>query len=196
MIKRPKIYLLAAILILVGGAIFLYLSSQRLPGAAPVTSISDNEPLVNNSNKMTITSPAFVDNQIIPAKYSCDGQGINPPLVFGDVPANAKSLALILNDPDAPGGDFVHWLIWNIDPATQDIKENAVPVGAVQGTNSANNQSYVGPCPPSGTHHYHLKLYALDTNLQLNPSAKKSDLEKAMEGHILEKMELIGLYSR
>jgi len=145
---------------------------------------------------MKIESPAFENNQPIPSKYTCDGEDINPPLKISDVPENAKSLVLIVDDPDAPFGAFTHWIVWNIDPKTSFIEENSVPDGAIVGVNDFGKNSYGGPCPPSGTHHYHFKLYALDSTLNLDKNSKKKDLEKAMENHILEKAEIIGIYKR
>ncbi|MBI2027657.1 MAG: YbhB/YbcL family Raf kinase inhibitor-like protein [Deltaproteobacteria bacterium] len=145
---------------------------------------------------MKIESSAFEHNQKIPSKYTCDGHDLNPPLKFLDVPQEAKSLVLIMDDPDAPVGTWDHWLIWNIDPKVSDILENAVPQGAVEGTQSWDHTGYGGPCPPSGTHRYFFKLYALDTKLDLSKSSRKKDVESAMKGHVLSSAELIGLYSR
>ncbi len=145
---------------------------------------------------MKIQSPAFNSNESIPAKYTCDGENIGPPLAISEVPDGAQSLALISDDPDAPNGDWVHWLVWNIDPATQVIEENGVPQGSTEGVTSFGKPGYGGPCPPSGTHRYFFKLYALDTMLDLGPDAKKSQVLQAMDGHILEQAEIIGKYSR
>ncbi len=145
---------------------------------------------------MKISSSAFQDNTLIPAKYTCDGQNFNPPLTFDNVPAGSKSLALIMDDPDAPNGTWVHWVVWNIDPKTVEIKEHSVPAGAHQGINDFKRNDYGGPCPPSGTHRYFFKLYALDTMLPLSQRTTKADLENAMHGHIVEKAETIGLYRR
>lgn len=145
---------------------------------------------------MKLTSPAFGNNLPIPSKYTCDGEDINPPLEISEVPEGTQSLVLIMDDPDAPVGIWDHWVVWNINPSIISIEENSVPEGAVQGMNSFGKQPYGGPCPPSGTHHYHFKLYALDTKLELDPSSKKEDVEKAMEDHILEQAELVGLYQR
>ncbi len=143
---------------------------------------------------MKISSPAFSTE--IPAAYTCDGQNVNPPLTISELPAGTVSLALIVDDPDAPRGDWVHWLVWNIDPATTEIAENSVPSGAVQGTTDFGETAWGGPCPPSGVHRYVFKLYALDAKLDLPPSAKKSDLAAAMQTHILNQTELISTYSR
>lgn len=145
---------------------------------------------------MKLESPAFEHNQKIPSKYTCDGKNINPPLKIESVPEATKSLVLIMDDPDAPRGTWVHWTLWNISPDTKEIPENSVPAGAVQGQTSFGKPGYGGPCPPSGTHRYFFKLYALDATLELSPQADRATLETAMEGRILDKAELIGLYSR
>ncbi len=145
---------------------------------------------------MKLTSSAFTNNSNLPAQYTCDGAGTNPPLRISDVPTNAQSLVLIMDDPDALAGTFVHWLVWNIEPQPIEIEENSLPNGAISGTNSARRTGYVPPCPPSGTHHYVFKLYALDIKLDLTPNAGKDNLEQAMQGHILDSVELISLYSR
>ncbi|MFA5872069.1 MAG: YbhB/YbcL family Raf kinase inhibitor-like protein [Parcubacteria group bacterium] len=152
---------------------------------------------INSSNHMQIISPAFAPNESIPQKYACDGQNINPPLEISGIPENAKSLALIIDDPDAPvSGGFVHWVLFNIDPSVKAIAENSAPSGAIQGTIGSGSVGYTGPCPPSGIHHYHFKLFALDDKLNLDSSAKRSAVENAMEGHILDQAVLIGLYQR
>lgn len=145
---------------------------------------------------MKIESPVFDHKKEIPSKYTCDGEDINPPLTFKNIPQNTKSLTLIVDDPDAPKGIWTHWLLWNINSETKEIRENVLPHGAIQGKQSWGKAGYGGPCPPSGTHRYSFKLYALDTKLDLPPEADKAQLERAMEGHILANAELIGLYSR
>lgn len=145
---------------------------------------------------MKITSPAFTHNEKIPAKYTCDGEDKSPPLKIAGVPANALSLVLISDDPDAPMGTWVHWLVWNLEPSVVEISENTVPSGGVEGTTSWKRTGYGGPCPPSGIHRYFFKIYALDCKLDLKPRADIVDLERAMEGHVLDQAELIGLYSR
>jgi Raf kinase inhibitor-like YbhB/YbcL family protein len=142
---------------------------------------------------MKITSPAFAHNAIIPTKYTCQGQDISPPLTISDIPEGTISLALINDDPDAPMETWDHWLIWNIKP-TGEIKEDSAP--GTQGKNSWGRNDYGGPCPPSGTHRYFFKLYALDSELDLPKGATKAELEEGMEGHILEQAELIGLYKK
>lgn len=145
---------------------------------------------------LRIVSPAFEAKGMVPAKYTCDGADVSPPLAFEGVPGNAKSLALIVDDPDAPRGTWVHWVVWNIDPKTGQLAEGAAPAGAKQGMNDFRKKAYGGPCPPSGTHRYLFKLYALDTLLTLSQAAGKRDLEKAMKGHILDQAETVGLYGR
>ena len=145
---------------------------------------------------LQLVSPAFKHNEFIPEKYTCDGKDINPPLLIENIPSGTKSMALIVDDPDAPAGTWVHWVVWNISPDTKEMKESSVPEGAQQGVNDFRKKEYGGPCPPSGTHRYFFKLYALDTMLNLGSKAKKSDVEQAMKGHILEKTELIGRYRR
>lgn len=146
--------------------------------------------------ELAISSAAFQNNGSIPAKYTCDGADVNPPLKIENVPSTAKSLALIVDDPDAPMGTWVHWVLWNIDPGTGEIRENSVPKGALPGMNDFRKQKYGGPCPPSGTHRYFFKLYALDRALSLHAQATKGDLEKAMKGHIIGEAQVIGLYKR
>lgn len=145
---------------------------------------------------LTITSPAFTHKAAIPDRYTCDGRDINPPLLIGAVPDGAKSLALIMDDPDAPGGTWVHWVVWNIPPLIREIEEHSLPAGTVQGLSSWQRNRYGGPCPPSGTHRYFFKLYALDTTLNLPPSTAKADLERAIQGHIVAQGELMGTYRR
>jgi Raf kinase inhibitor-like YbhB/YbcL family protein len=164
-----------------------------------ILAVSFSSAIAKEKKKMSelkITSPAFVTNGYIPARFTCDGTDINPPLEISHVPAEAKSLALIVDDPDAPIGMWVHWVAWNIDPATREIAEDTVPHAVIQGKNDWKRNSYGGPCPPSGVHRYFFKLYALDTKLNLGAGTTKTDLEKAMQGHILAKGELIGLYKR
>jgi Raf kinase inhibitor-like YbhB/YbcL family protein len=143
--------------------------------------------------ELTIVSPAFESNKSIPSKYTCDGDDVNPPLNIKGTPEETKSLVLIVDDPDAPMGTWDHWIVWNIPP-TNKIEENSVP--GTEGLNNFRRHSYGGPCPPSGTHRYFFKVYALDTKLDLNPNSRKKDVEKAMKDHILAKGELVGLYSR
>ena len=148
---------------------------------------------------MLLISPSFENGKLIPKKFTCDGGSINPELRIENVPGGAKSLALILHDPDAPiPGGFTHWVIWNIDPAVPLIKEESVPPGAEEGLNGSGEVGYMGPCPPPGhgMHHYQFRLYALDSPLELPASTKATDLEAEIEKHLIESTELVGLYQR
>ncbi|RMG60990.1 MAG: YbhB/YbcL family Raf kinase inhibitor-like protein [Deltaproteobacteria bacterium] len=145
---------------------------------------------------LKITSPAFGHMEMIPSRYTCDGEDVNPPLKIENPPEGTKSFALIVDDPDAPVGIWVHWVVWNIPGDVREIAEDSVPEGARQGRNDWGKNKYGGPCPPSGTHRYFFKLYALDTTLDLPEGSTKSDLERAISGHVLGKAELIGLYRR
>jgi Raf kinase inhibitor-like YbhB/YbcL family protein len=142
---------------------------------------------------MKLTSSAFTHNQSIPQKYTCQGEDVSPPLTIEGAPAQTKSFAIIVDDPDAPMGTWVHWVVFNISP-TEYIAEDTNP--GMQGINDFGKEDYGGPCPPFGTHRYFFKLYALDDTLDLPPGIKKKQLEKAMEGHILAKAEMIGLYKK
>jgi Raf kinase inhibitor-like YbhB/YbcL family protein len=144
---------------------------------------------------MQITSSAFLNNTKIPVKYTCDGDSVNPPLYFSGIPANAKSLVLIIDDPDAPMITFVHWILFNLDPKINGIKENSVPEFASQGKTGMNEPGYVSFCPPTGSHRYFFKLFALDSVLDLK-DPDKAELESKMQGHVIDKAELIGLYIR
>jgi len=145
--------------------------------------------------KMKITSSAFQEGGNIPSKFSCDGADTSPPLQIADVPSGAKSLLLIVDDPDAPSGLFTHWTAWNIPPQTSTIVEGSPPKG-VQGANDFGKSGYGGPCPPSGTHRYYFKIFALDRELDLPSGAKRGQLDAAMKGHVIAQGELVGRYSR
>lgn len=142
---------------------------------------------------MRVTSPEFAQNELIPARFTCDGEDINPELTIEDIPDGTQSLALVVDDPDAPMGTWVHWVVYDI-PRISQIEENSVP--GKQGVNDFQKRDYGGPCPPSGTHRYFFKAYALDTTLELEEGASKAELEGAMDGHILDQDELVGSYKR
>jgi hypothetical protein len=146
-------------------------------------------------SKMKITSSALQEGASIPSKFTCDGADTSPPLQIADVPSGAKALALIVDDPDAPSGLFTHWTVWNIPAQTGAIGEGSTPKG-VQGTNDFGKSGYGGPCPPSGTHRYYFKVFALDRELDLRFGAKRGQLDAAMKGHIVAQGELMGRYSR
>lgn len=145
---------------------------------------------------MKISSTVFQNGGPIPSRYTCDGANLNPPLTVEGVPLNVVSLVLIVDDPDAPHGDWVHWLVWNIAPNTTEIRENVVPIGAVQGQTDFGKREWGGPCPPSGRHRYYFKLYALDTQLELSTSSQKVQLLSSMEGHIVDEASFMGTYQR
>jgi Raf kinase inhibitor-like YbhB/YbcL family protein len=146
--------------------------------------------------KMKITSSAFQEGGNIPSQFTCDGSDVNPALHFEGAPAAAKSLLLIVDDPDAPVGLFTHWLVWNVDPEISEIAENSAPGGAIQGANDFPKKGYGGPCPPSGTHRYYFKIFALDQTLDLKPGAKRAEVDATMRGHVIGQGELMGRYSR
>jgi len=150
---------------------------------------------------MNLTSSAFAQGAMIPKEYTCDGRDISPPLSWSEPPEKTQSFALIMDDPDAPMGTWVHWVIYNIPATVHTLREGVppnadLPDGSRQGRNSWRRIGYGGPCPPSGTHRYFFKLYALDTMLGLAAGATKEELLKAMEGNILAQAELMGKYSR
>ena len=146
---------------------------------------------------LQLTSDAFVNGQSIPAKYSCIGKNISPALTWNEPPAHTQSFALIVDDPDAPGRTWVHWVLFNIPANTRTLQEDFSADNSIAaGNNSSGKPSYQGPCPPSGTHRYFFKLYALDTTLSLSPGATKERLLNEMEGHILAETELMGTFSK
>jgi Raf kinase inhibitor-like YbhB/YbcL family protein len=145
--------------------------------------------------KMKITSSGFQQGANIPSKFSCDGANTSPPLQIQEIPPAAKSLVLIVDDPDAPSGLFTHWIAWNISPQTSTVPEGSLPKG-MHGTNDFGKSDYSGPCPPSGTHRYFFKIFALDQELNLAAGAKRAQLDAAMKGHVIAQGELMGRYSR
>ena len=149
----------------------------------------------DQKNGMKLASTVFGNNDEIPNQYTCKGDNINPPLNIIDVPAQAKSLVLIMHDPDAPRGDYLHWLVWDMQSSTKAINANDVPIGAVQGPNDSHNNQYLGPCPPkgSGTHHYIFELYALDYSLNLPPQTTREKIQECLAGHILDHCQLTGV---
>jgi Raf kinase inhibitor-like YbhB/YbcL family protein len=154
------------------------------------------------TTSLTITSTAFASGAAIPAQYTCDGNDISPPLQWSGVPQGTQSLALILDDPDAPGGTFVHWVLFSMPATTTGLAEGsapggALPAGSVEGINDFGNLSYGGPCPPPGSNHrYYFRLYALDTALTLAAGVSRNEVDQAMTGRILAQTELMGTYAR
>jgi Raf kinase inhibitor-like YbhB/YbcL family protein len=186
----PEIRLLLLVLIM----IFLPSCGGDPQGAATV-------PGEGAKMAIEVTSSAFEEGDAIPARYTCDGPDVSPSLSWGSVPDGTRSLVLIADDPDAPGRTFVHWVIFNLPPDTRGLPEDVpnqqtLPSGAMQGVNGAGSTGYMGPCPPSGTHRYFFKLYALDTELGLGGGATKEEVLDAMEGHVLSEGQLMGTYRR
>ena len=152
---------------------------------------------------LALTSEAFTNGQSIPAKYACTGRNISPALAWNEPPSGTQSFALVMDDPDAPGGAWVHWVLFNIPAEARSLQEdlpvtgkNVDPKALFVGKNSSGNTRYDGPCPPSGTHRYYFKLYALDTTISLLPGATQEQVRKEMEGHILAQGELMGTFSK
>lgn len=170
-----------------------------LGGPIPPDESSETAPQVEEKvggpMTMALTSPSFNEGEPIPEKFTCDGEDISPELDWFGTPEGTVSLALIMDDPDAPLGTWVHWVVYNLPMDLSGLREGMTGVG-LDGTNSWNRTGYGGPCPPSGSHRYYFKLYALDTNLDLGPGVKKEALLDAMEGHLLGQAELMGTYSR
>jgi Raf kinase inhibitor-like YbhB/YbcL family protein len=142
---------------------------------------------------LTVQSVAFANNGHIPPKYTCEGENVNPPIEISDLPEETKTLAIILEDPDAPGGDFTHWLLWNVSP-TEEIAENTNQ--GITGINDFGKTGYGGPCPPTGAHHYYFKIFALDKELNISAGENKAALLASMNGHILATGELVGRFKK
>lgn len=187
----PKI-LLATILILICVAGFFYI--QKVFKKQSFTKELISKP--TSLGKMKILSPAFTHNSKIPEKYTCDGENVNPPLEIKEIPEGTQSMVLIVEDPDAPMGRFLHWLVFNIPPHISFIEENSIPEGAIQGMNDFGKENYGGPCPPFGAHRYFFKIFSLDKKLDLRPGARLNEVEREMENHILGQAQLIGVYQR
>ncbi len=150
---------------------------------------------------IAVRSSAFQEGGMIPAKYTCDGDDMSPPLEWTGIPEGTKSLALISDDPDAPVGTWVHWVMWNVPPTVKGLAQDVspdpqLPDGSRQGISDFRRPGYGGPCPPSGVHRYYFQLYALDTTLDLPSSTRKADLVQAMKGHVLAEGQLMGKYRR
>jgi len=185
------------ILFIVAIAVLALFSLAKNDRSTKIAVDTGGEPTGQKTNKnMKIVSSAFNHNTKIPRKYTCDGENVNPPVQFLDIPENAKSLVLIVDDPDAPSKIWVHWVVYNINPQTSEVKENSVPQDGIEGITDFGKPGYGGPCPPSGVHRYFFKLYALHTTLDLPQNATKQMVEDKMQGHIIDRTELIGLYSR
>jgi hypothetical protein len=190
--KRMTLYLLAGIMLLAACA----------PSAPATPEQTITDPLaMEDAMSIEITSSAFSQGQPIPAKFTCKGEDISPALSWTEPPAGTQSFALIMDDPDAPAGTWVHWVLFNIPVSARSLPEAfpsdaILPDGSMSGNSSFGGPGYGGPCPPSGTHRYFFKLYALDEMLAISAGATKGELEKAMVGHILAQGELMGTFSK
>ena len=190
----PWNYLMCGILV----AVLALLCSCQVPfpGESPTSTPTGGAPMA-----IQITSSAFTEGSMIPKQHTCDGKNISPPLVWTGIPDNARSLVLIADDPDAPSGTWVHWVVFNIPATVKELPEGIAPVetlptGGTQGKSSFGKTGYGGPCPPSGTHRYFFKVYALDTELNLRSASTKGDVVKAMDGHVIAQGQLMGTYKR
>ncbi len=202
---RTAYAILGLALLLVIGAALLLASKAEAPKVAEPASVLESILETNTPTAMmTLTSPEFAQNGSIPTQFSCDGDNINPELLIERVPEGAKSLVLLMSDPDIPEfvkekmgiSVFEHWVLFNMSPSVRTIAQRSVPEGAIVGENSSGGNEYRGPCPPDGEHRYFFNLYALDTVLDLTKEATKKDVEMAMQGHVLESAELLGRYAR
>jgi hypothetical protein len=175
--------------------IFLVYCGIRIfsPFTGPVTKTDKPE---NQAVTFRISSGAFTDGSDIPVKYTCDGSDISPPVSVSGIPESAKSLIILLDDKDTPSGTWVHWLMWNIPAGVSEIPENSVPAGAIQGKNGFGDNSYGGPCPPTGRHRYLFTMYALDTYLTLPSGSTKEEVINSVNTHIMSRAEYSGYYTR
>lgn len=172
-------------------------------GEAEVESVDAQDPAMDEGDvgapELSLTSNAFTAGEAIPDIYSCDGEDVSPPVSWSGIPEDTETLALILEDPDAPGGTWIHWVLYNLPADAQGLDAGAetdLPGGTLTGENSWGVSDYGGPCPPGGTHHYFFYLFALDTALELGAGASSADLRSAMVDHVLAEAELMGIYSR
>lgn len=190
------------LLLVVAGSIYFFVSHKSVTqnSSTPQQSGATIKPIKKGS--MKIISTAFSDHQPIPQQFTCDGNGVNPKVTFENIPAGAKSLVLLMDDPDVPknlkpDGVFDHWIVYNMDPSVREIPENSKPPGT-EGLNSTGKPGYTPPCPPDREHRYFFKLYALDSNLQFDDPSKvtKAMVLEKMQGHVIEEAELVGVYNR
>jgi len=203
MSKVLLVLLFIAFIVFVILFVYLFNSHKSITQITSTHIKSSVTMMPKKSGHMTIASSAFENNGTIPSKYTCDGQSINPPLQFGNVPSDAKSLVMLMDDPDVPknikpDGVFDHWVVYNISPTVHEIAENSVPHGVPQGLNGAGQEKYTGPCPPDREHRYFFKVYALDAPLDFSDPSKvsKQMVIDKMQGHIIDQAELIGKYNR
>lgn len=196
--------ILGLTLLLVFSVAYVFVNRAHAPTVRKRVSEPTNSHYESNLPPMRLSSSAFENNSSIPPQFTCDGENVNPELSIQGVPQEAESLVLLMDDPDIPDSvkesrgieKFDHWVLFNIPPDEVDINENSIPEGAKEGANSSGNSGYTGPCPPDREHRYFFKLYALDTKLDMRVGSSMAEVEKEMDGHVLEKTELIGLYNR
>ncbi len=191
----------AAVFATITSLAVLVLSSPLLSNRAAAQARNAGKKKGGPAMTLKVTSPAFAGGSMIPVKYTCDGENVSPPLNWSGAPSGTKSLALVCDDPDAPSGEWVHWVLFNIPPLTRSLgeavtRDGVLADGSRQGVNDFRKTGYDGPCPPGGTHRYYFKVYALGTVLNLAPGAAKADLMKAMNGQVLAEGHLMGLYRR
>jgi len=186
---KKIIILILAVLLVAGLIKFKYNTS-------PYISQDSVEPNLHDSDKFSITSSVFSNQGKIPSEYTCDGSNISPPLTIKNVPQDAKSLVLIVDDMDTPQGVWVHWLVYNIPPDIQNILENSMPIGSQVGKNSFGNKEYAGPCPLYGEHRYIFKLYAIDHYIVLPESPDRQEIINEINGHVLAESVTTGIYTR
>jgi Raf kinase inhibitor-like YbhB/YbcL family protein len=167
---------------------------QLIPLVALVV-LATEAPASATGAPLAVSSPAFTNGGAIPQKYTCDGDGTTPPITWSALPAGTRSVAVLVDDPDAPHGTFVHWVLFNVPNNTTGVGGGSIPAGSAQGKNGKGDVGWTPPCPPSGTHHYHFKVYALDTALPAGVS-KEDDVSRAMRGHVLASSEIVGTYER
>jgi len=178
--------------------IYIYINQSQNSSTnnSKSTSVDPIETGDNSTLHLHLTSAAFTNGNKLPATYTCDGENVNPPVTISNPPEGTKSLVMIVDDPDAPSGRWVHWVVANIASDTKTIPDNSVPQGALVGKNDFKSNRYEGPCPPGEEHRYFFKLYALDTTLTVNSNITAPEIEQLMQGHILDTAELIGIYER
>lgn len=187
-------FILGGAIIIVGTFISIgWLKSSIFKNVLPQI----QKPTVTSSpERFSLQSPSFASGETIPEKYTCDGTNMRPPIVMNGVPDGTMSLAIVMYDPDAPGGSFVHWLAWNIPPETKELPEGNLSGIIKEGKTSFGSVGYMGPCPPSGTHRYVWRLYALRNVLALDREASRDDLETAMNTHVISQAEFMGRYTK
>ena len=196
--KDKQLAFILVLLFIFGFGIFYWYLTTRGIDVSNYQLIKPKERIVvTYPNKVKLSSLAFANETEIPQKYTCSGDNINPPLTISDVPDDTKSLVLVIEDPDAPFKTWTHWILYNIDPQTTEIRENSVPKSAFLGENDFGKGTYEGPCPPVGRHRYFFYLYALDTVIDLDEGIAREELEEAMEGHILDlAIPLVGVFEK